>query len=393
MDTRSIRFIYFSGDNGMDYPKGGITAFTRQMIRVFGNRMAIVGISTDETEVGNWTEKEINGKTFLFFAIAKIGKEKRKPFIPQRLLGYLKLRKYKNEILKLKIKNAFVQNSHFLIALKDWDIPNKAYIFHGATNPLEKPRYAIGRVIAPFYEKMMFKRLRNYNAIFVAADDNDIQRLQHRSKNRLKDIVKLPTRFDDTLFYPQDKHEARKELNLDPEKKVLIQVGRLSKQKGGDLILQAFRFFLKTYPGSLLIFVGDGEEHQPIQEKINQSGLQDRVFITGFVPAQKVARYYHAADLVLVGSHMEGWSVAMVEALACGKNIVSTRVSGAKDMIANGKNGYIVETRAPDLFAQKMIEAIKLPVVNDVSLEKSQNYSLSTLKSDIEKYWHLDYYE
>jgi glycosyltransferase involved in cell wall biosynthesis len=101
--------------------------------------------------------------------------------------------------------------------------------------------------------------------------------------------------------------------------------------------------------------------------------------------------YYNAADLVLVGSHMEGWSIAMVEALACGKNIVSTNVSGAGDMISNGKNGFIVESRNSELFAKKMTEAIKLPLPNECSIKKSISYSLSTLRKDIEEHWTINH--
>lgn len=389
MDTKSIKFIFFSGDNGIDFPKGGITSFTRHMMRVFGNSMAIVGISTDNTKVGKWLKKDIDGQTYMFFSIARVNKKAIKPLIPQRLSGYLNLKKYKNEILKLKVRNAFVQNSHFLLAINGWDIPNKAYIFHGANNPLEKPRYAFGKFIAPYYEKLMVKRLRSYQTIFAAADDNDIDKLIARSGHKLeKDkIKKLPTRFDDTIFFPRDQKTSRKALKLDTDQKILVQVGRISKQKGCDLILHAFKNFNDAYPGSWLIFVGDGEERHSLQSQIDRLGLKNRVSITGFVSTEEVALYYNAADLALVGSYMEGWSIAMVEALACGKNIVSTNVSGAKDMIDDGKNGYVVESRDPEFFSKKMIDAVKLPVTNERSLKKSETYSLSTLKTDIEKYW------
>jgi glycosyltransferase involved in cell wall biosynthesis len=262
MDKSNIDFIYFTGDNGIDYPKGGITSFTRQMMNVFGNRMALVGISTDNSPVGKWITKELDGKSYLFFSIARVDKNLIKPFIPQRLSGYLKLKKYKNKILELDVPNAFVQNSHFLLAINNWNLPNKAYIFHGATNPLEKPRYPFAKLLASAYEKVMFQRLRSYNTIFAAADDNEIKNLVKRSGNLIsnKKIIKLPTRFDHTVFFPANKEESMKALNLERDRFILVHVGRISKQKGCDFLIESFHLFLKNHPGSVLYFVGDGEE-------------------------------------------------------------------------------------------------------------------------------------
>lgn len=391
MKRDNVDFIFFTGDNGIDYPKGGIISFTRQMMHVFGNRMALVGITTDDSPIGKWMTKELDGEEYLYFSIARVNKNTIKPFLPQRLTGYLNLKKYKNKILELGVKNAFVQNSHFLLAINNWDIPNKAYIFHGVTNPLEKPRYLFAKWLAPAYERIMFDRLKSYNTIFAAADNNDIKKLVKRSKNKLirEKIIKLPTRFDNTIFFPADKENSAKELNLKSDKLIFIQVGRISKQKGSDFILQAFHRFQKKYPDSIMIFVGDGEEKNSLKEQINTLKLAHKVTITGFVSNKQVALYYNAADLVLVGSHMEGWSIAMVEALACGKNIVSTNVSGAKDMITEGENGFIVKQRDPGLFSEKMEEAIQLPITNECSIKKSKLYSIATLREDIQKHWTI----
>ena len=380
------------GDNGVDYPKGGITSFSRQMMRVFGNRMALVGISTDDTPIGRWVKKTFNEEPYFFFSVGKAKRNKMKSFIPHRFTSYLKLKKYKKEILGINVDNAFVQHSHYLLALRGWPIANKAYIFHGATNPLEKPRYSFAKWLAPIYERRMFKSLKDYNTIFVAADDADIRKMIKRSGNRLNDkqIIKLPTRFDDTVFYPREKAESAKMLGIDSDKQIFIQVGRLSKQKGCDLIIDSFNKLQKSYPESLLFLVGDGEEKENLQNQISRLGLNDKVKITGFIDKEIVALYYNAADVVLVGSHMEGWSIAMVEALACGKTIVSTKVSGTKEMIKPGVNGFIIENRDKEQFVKKMEESLKLPTINDYSINLSKKYSLATLKNDIEKHWKPD---
>jgi glycosyltransferase involved in cell wall biosynthesis len=139
-----------------------------------------------------------------------------------------------------------------------------------------------------------------------------------------------------------------------------------------------------------LFLVGDGEEKGNLRNQISRLGLNDKVKITGFMDKEKVALYYNAADVVLVGSLMEGWSIAMVEALACGKTIVSTNVSGTNEMIKQGVNGFIIEKREKKQFVQKMEEALKLPTINEYSVKLSKKYSLATLKNDIEKHWKPD---
>ncbi|MDD4107383.1 MAG: glycosyltransferase [Prolixibacteraceae bacterium] len=389
MAIKNIDFIFFSGDNGVDYPVGGITSFTRQMMSVFGNRMALVGISTDNTPAGKWVYKDFEGESYLFFSIARVDRDKIKPLLPLRLTTYFQLKRYRKAILSLNISNAIVQNSHFLLAIKDWPIANKAYIFHGVTNPLEKARYRPAKLLAPYYEEIMFKRLMSYNTIFTVADENGIQNMISRSKNKFRrdNFIKLPTRFDNKTFYPVAKEHSMQCLGLDKDKTIFVQVGRLSKQKGCDFIIDSFYHFVKNNPDSELYLVGDGEAKESIQKKISSLGLSGNVKITGFKSKQEVALFYNSADLVLVGSHMEGWSVAMVEALACGKNIVSTNVSGAREMILPGENGYIVNCRDPRLFAKKMGEALKLPVHNEYSIQVSENFSLSTLKDDIVNHW------
>jgi len=88
-----------------------------------------------------------------------------------------------------------------------------------------------------------------------------------------------------------------------------------------------------------------------------------------------------------VGSEKEGWSIAMLEALACGKPIVSTAVSGATEMIAEGQNGFIVCNRDPVAFAGAMLRGLTLPSACPVSREIAQRYSSASLARDLRALW------
>lgn len=136
----------------------------------------------------------------------------------------------------------------------------------------------------------------------------------------------------------------------------------------------------------MLIFLGDGEDRHDLEISIDKHNVVKDVMITGFKPPEDVVKYLNAADVCVVGSHKEGWSIAMLEALACGKPIVSTDVSGARDMIIQGENGYVVKERYPEKFADCIARALRLDAA-PASLKIAKKYSTDALKDDFGKIW------
>ncbi len=77
-----------------------------------------------------------------------------------------------------------------------------------------------------------------------------------------------------------------------------------------------------------------------------------------------------------MGSLVEGWPTSMVEALGCGKPIVTTQISGANEMIVENSNGYIALDRNVEAFSRLLIKALNLSNPNPVSIQKSKNIQL-----------------
>ncbi len=157
--------------------------------------------------------------------------------------------------------------------------------------------------------------------------------------------------------------------------------------KGWDFLLDAFDKFMIVKPNAKLIFVGDGEDRPKLEQRIKITRHETSIKATGFVNAEMVAKYINASDLCVVGSRKEGWSVAMLEALACGKPIVTTDVSGARDMIMEGQNGYVVEKRDPVKFAKAMEAALMLQDSQRVSLNIAEKYALKNLSNALGRLW------
>ena len=174
-------------------------------------------------------------------------------------------------------------------------------------------------------------------------------------------IEALPTRVDLNRFYAEPKTEARERLGLTRDAVVLVSVGRLCWIKGWDLLLRVVEVLKARDSKLLLMLVGDGEDRKKITAEVQARGLTDNVRISGFVSPETVRTFLSAADVYLVGSYSEGWSVAMLEALACGKPIVSTPVSGSHDMITEGLNGFVIDERDPSMYAAAVRCALALP--------------------------------
>ena len=371
------------------FPVGGQLSFARQMMRAFGNHLALVGISTDDTPTGRWVTKQFDGQRYSFLAVGRRAASGARPLVPARITAYLDISKCKKQILASGIRSAFTQSPETLMAISKWGWDSLCYMSPGHANPLRMARYMWARPFASLYDVKLFAALRFADVILACADKRAITALAQRSRGLLSAdrIIQFPTRVDTSVFRPMPRHQARESLGFDGPGPVIVTCGRINKVKGWDLLVRAFVLFRGTHQDARLVFVGDGEDGPLLQQAIHEQGLAGAVLIAGFQPPAKVVQYYNAADVVVVGSYKEGWSVAMLEALACGRAVVSTDVSGARDMVVDGQNGFVVPDRDPRLFATAMAQALKIKTPNDVSLSIAEKYSLANLRSDLSRLW------
>jgi len=375
--------------NFEDYPIGGQLSFAKQLMRVYGNRLALVGFSTDATAVGRWVEKRFGDQQFMFFSIGHWMPKTRRPFIPGRLSALIGMRRYRKSIFSLGIHDVFTQSPETIIALSGLPWTSICYCFAGAVSPLQKPRYPWAKLLAPVFEKWWWKALGHADVLLASADQSAIDEFVRTRRIALQrpKIVPFPTRYDDSVFYPVEQSSSRSVVSMPPGRILVVCVGRINVVKGWDLVLDAFKIFLRKHQDAMMCFVGDGEDRPAMLHRAAEIGLSEFVTVTGFLQPRTVAAYLNAADLVVFGSHHEGWSVAMLEAIACGKPLVSTDVSGSRDMIVEGQNGFIVRKRSPDVFAQAMDDTLRLEAASRVSTATASRYRMGSLAQDLGRTW------
>jgi glycosyltransferase involved in cell wall biosynthesis len=140
-----------------------------------------------------------------------------------------------------------------------------------------------------------------------------------------------------------------------PGAPALLAVGRLSAQKGFDLLLPAFAQLRATAPGAHLTIVGTGPDAAALQQQAAALGLADHVTFRGFV--SNPYPLMRAADLYVLSSRYEGFPNVALEALACGTPVVATSCPGVGELILPGVNGWLAPVEDVDGLARALIAA------------------------------------
>ena len=164
-------------------------------------------------------------------------------------------------------------------------------------------------------------------------------------------IVRIPNGVDTERFRPataQEKVEARRRLNLPQDALVVIGVGRLERQKGFGLLLEAVGRIEQPHNIHIAL-AGEGSRRAELNRLAKSIGLADRTHFLGRV--KTVEDVYRAADLFCLPSRGEGMSNSLLEAMACGLDVVATRVSGVAELIREGINGLLVAPESSLAFA------------------------------------------
>lgn len=167
--------------------------------------------------------------------------------------------------------------------------------------------------------------------------------------------------------------------------KNFVAVGRLSKQKNHQLMLNAFKRIVEKHPDAKLNILGDGDLRPAVEKQIAEGNLQNNVQLLG--NGVGVEEFLAAADCFLMSSNFEGLPLSMVEAMASGLPIVSTKAGGITDLVCDGENGFLAELGDENglvLAMEKMIANEYLMEMSKKSIEKAKEYSIDICVSKYE---------
>lgn len=167
------------------------------------------------------------------------------------------------------------------------------------------------------------------------------------------------------------------------EKKV-ISVGRLTPQKNYASLIRAFKNVTEKHPDWILEIYGDGPQEVELKSLITQLNLEKHVFLKGF--SSNVKDVMTNASIFALSSMFEGFGLVIVEAMACGLPVVSyVCPCGPKDIITEGKDGFLVEVNDEMTLANKiniLIENEELQKqMSDAVIIKAEKYNIENITS------------
>jgi len=160
-----------------------------------------------------------------------------------------------------------------------------------------------------------------------------------------KNISVVPTGIDLAAFRAargEDEKIAdlRAQLNIAEHEKVIVNVGRMSKEKNLDEILRAMVTYLPSNPDVKLLLVGAGAEREALEDFVNDANLGSQVIFAGAQPHNMVPLYYALGDVFISASQSETQGLTYIEALAAGLPVIAKSDSCLLGVLYDDENGY-----------------------------------------------------
>jgi glycosyltransferase involved in cell wall biosynthesis len=134
--------------------------------------------------------------------------------------------------------------------------------------------------------------------------------------------------------------DARRELNLNPSRLLIGAAGRLSPEKGFDLLIRAGSELLREGFDFELVIVGEGGEFESLQKLIQELNVSERIRLLGF--RSDLRQLYEAFDIYALSSYREGLPNVLLEAMSMSVPVVATAVNGVPNLIQHESNGLLI---------------------------------------------------
>lgn len=137
-------------------------------------------------------------------------------------------------------------------------------------------------------------------------------------------------------------NDAKKKYGIGVYDPVALFVGRMTTQKGPDMLLEAVPNILKDHPNAKIVFVGDGYMNHDLENKAREMNVAHATRFTGYISDQDKANLFKACDCVVVPSRNEPFGIVVLEAWACGKPVIATHGTGAGEIVWHDVTGLKV---------------------------------------------------
>ena len=208
-----------------------------------------------------------------------------------------------------------------------------------------------------FAEWAMKKLLRIPDALVAQSSDMGVELARDASPAQKIAVIGNPVSTDDVMraCVEQSARVARTRFG----NPALVAVGRLTPQKGFDLLLEAFAQVQREYKDAGLTILGDGPDRAQLEADAERLGIAEKLRLPGH--SDCVLAEVAAADIFVSSSRYEGFSNAILEAMALGTPVVATACEGGtRDMVVDGQTGILAGAVSADALVEALQHALRM---------------------------------
>lgn len=261
-----------------------------------------------------------------------------------------------------------------IIAKKISRIPAKIYFTHHFAFPEKRNLVDLkGDLVLKFIHFFITPHADR----IIAVSKGSLQWLRKFSHHKLAQATYIYNPVFDNRIYGMADEPVDFPVDI-KDKIVLLNAGRLATQKDQLTLIKAFGIFRQIHPEAILFILGDGPLQSMLEKYVSDNKLSASVFFMGF--QQNPYKWMARSDVFVLSSIFEGFGNVLVEAMALGKTVVSTRcIAGPDEILENGKYGYLCPVGNVGEMAKAISNAVAAPFHNTILREHSQKFTIANI--------------
>ena len=350
---------------------GGIQTLIKYFIKYAPDTFEVRLVGTEvapTASIGQWQERTLEGRSLQFFPLLWVDDDNTRRRIPTTL-------KYAWALRKHNFSSDFM---HFhriepTLATSGWSGEKALFIHNDIEQQMagkDEKNTILWQRLPQLYFSLERFLIKQFSQIY-SCNSNSSQFYKRQYPTISNRIAFFQNAVDTEIFYPlspdqksEQKHALCDQLNLPPETHFFLFAGRLHPQKDPVLLLQAMDALRQINPSHYqtahLLILGEGELKTTLISEIERLNLSGHVSLLGSYPSKKLATLYQVCRAFVLSSVYEGLPLTVLEALACGAPIITTR-SGETTQFLTPETGAIVESRTPTAIATALTQILETP--------------------------------
>lgn len=206
-------------------------------------------------------------------------------------------------------------------------------------------------------------------------------------------ITTIPNGVDGTRFHPMDRAKARRAVRLPEAGRLLAAVGHISPRKGFQRVIRSLPRVLDAIPDLTFVIVGgpgaEADNSADLRTLVGALGLADRVLFAGPEPPERVALWLGAADLFVHASDFEGCPNVVMEAMACGRPVVATRVGDVERMVPPFAGLLLDDPEDDGALAEAVLAALRREWDCGKISEFAATRSWKVVAGEVQRQWEV----